>query len=258
MALQPLWRAVRGAWRLARAVLHGLHGVAIVLVLFPSLDREGRRRRVHWWAGKMLRLLGLQLRVQGQFKPGAKMIAANHISWLDILAVHAVCPEARFVSKAEVRQWPLVGRLVAAGDSLYIERHRKRDALRVVHQSAEALQAGDTVAVFPEGTTGSGDALLPFHANLLQAAVATGAPVQPVALRYADRHVPVSPHALWVGSTTLAGTLWLLATADGLLAHLVVLPPRDTRHADRRALVDTLRADIEAALADLDRSHHVA
>ena len=258
MPLQRLWRTVRGAWRLVRAVLHGLHGVALVLLRFPSLSREGRRQRVHWWAGKMLRLLGLQLQVQGRFKPGAKMIAANHISWLDILAVHAVCPEARFVSKAEVRDWPLVGRLVAAGDSLYIERHRKRDALRVVHQSAEALQAGDTVAVFPEGTTGTGDALLPFHANLLQAAVATGAPVQPVALRYADRLVPVSPHALWVGNTTLAQTLWLLATADGLVAHLVVLPPRATRHADRRALVDTLRADIEAALADLDRSHHVA
>ena len=258
MAMQRLWRAVRGAWRLTRAVLHGLHGVAIVLVLFPSLDREGRRRRVHWWAGKMLRLLGLQLQVQGQFKPGAKMIAANHISWLDILAVHAVCPEARFVSKAEVRQWPLVGRLVAAGDSLYIERHRKRDALRVVHQSAEALQAGDTVAVFPEGTTGSGDALLPFHANLLQAAVATGAPVQPVALRYADQRMPVSPHALWVGTTTLAGTLWLLATADGLVAHLVVLPPRATRHADRRMLVEALRADIDTALADLDSAHRPA
>ncbi|MEN9627268.1 MAG: hypothetical protein RJA10_495 [Pseudomonadota bacterium] len=255
MALQRVWRALRGAWRLSRAVLHGLHGVAVVLLQFPSLSRDGRRARVHWWAGKMLRLLGLKLQVQGQFKPGAKMIAANHISWLDILAVHAVCPEARFVSKAEVRQWPLVGSLVAAGDSLYIERHRKRDALRVVHQSAEALLAGDTVAVFPEGTTGSGDALLPFHANLLQAAVATGAPVQPVALRYADRQQPVSPHALWLGTTTLAGTLWLLATAEGLVAHLVVLPPRATRHVDRRALADLLRVDIEAALADLDHAH---
>jgi 1-acyl-sn-glycerol-3-phosphate acyltransferase len=249
---------VRGAWRLARATLHGLHGLAMVLLWFPHLSQAAREQRIGWWSAKMLRMLGLRLEVSGTFRPGAKLVVANHISWLDILAVHAVCPEARFVSKAEVRQWPLVGRLVAAGDSLYIERHRKRDALRVVHQSAEALQAGDTVAVFPEGTTGSGDALLPFHANLLQAAVATGAPVQPVALRYADRHVPVSPHALWVGSTTLAGTLWLLATADGLVAHLVVLPSRATRHADRRALVDTLRADIEAALADLDRGHRPA
>jgi len=251
-------RALRGLWRLGCAVLHGLHGVAIVLLRFPSLDRGGRRERVRWWADKMLRLLGLRLQVDGSFRPGAKMIAANHVSWLDILAVHAVCPEARFVSKAEVRHWPLVGRLVAAGDSLYIERHRKRDALRVVHQSAEALQAGDTVAVFPEGTTGPGDALLPFHANLLQAAIATAVPVQPVALRYADRQQPVSPSALWIGDTTLAQTLWLLATADGLVAHLRVLPARATAHADRRALVETLRMDIDSALAEIDRRHRPA
>jgi 1-acyl-sn-glycerol-3-phosphate acyltransferase len=251
-------RALRGLWRLGCAVLHGLHGVAIVLLRFPSLDRGGRRERVRWWADKMLRLLGLRLQVDGSFRPGAKMIAANHVSWLDILAVHAVCPEARFVSKAEVRHWPLVGRLVDAGDSLYIERHRKRDALRVVHQSAEALQAGDTVAVFPEGTTGPGDALLPFHANLLQAAIATAVPVQPVALRYADRQQPVSPSALWIGDTTLAQTLWLLATADGLVAHLRVLPARATAHADRRALVETLRMDIDSALAEIDRRHRPA
>ena len=94
---------------------------------------------------------------------------------------------ARFVSKADVRHWPLLGWLVACGGTLFIERERKRDALRVVHQMAEALQAGETVAVFPEGTTSDGHGLLPFHANLLQAAIATETPVQPVALRYHRR-----------------------------------------------------------------------
>ena len=74
----------------------------------------------------------------------------------------------------------------SSGGTLFIERERKRDALRVVHQIAAALRAGDIVAVFPEGTTGDGRDVLPFHANLLQAAIATGAPVQPVVLRYRD------------------------------------------------------------------------
>ena len=253
-------RNLRAAWRLGRAVLHGAHGLAIVRLRFPSLDRAGRQARVRWWSAKMLRLLGLQLQVEGRFKPGAKMIVANHVSWLDILVVHAVCPEARFVSKAEVRHWPLVGHLVAAGDTLYIERQRRRDALRVVHQSAEALLAGDTVAVFPEGTTGPGpdQQLLPFHANLLQAAIATAAAVQPVALRYADRRHAVSPAALWLGETTLAQTLWLLASADGLVARLNVLLPRATIHADRRALAETLKIDIVSALAELDHHHRIS
>ena len=247
-------RSLRGAWRLARALLHALHGLALVLLRFPALDAGDRRERVRWWAAKMLRVLGIRLQHQGAFRPGAKMLVLNHISWLDIMVVHALCPEARFVAKSEVRHWPLVGRLVDAAGTLYIERQRKRDAMRVVHQSAEALQAGDTVAVFAEGTTGPapGGGLLPFHANLLQAAVAVGAAVQPVALRYADRRHAISPAALWLGETTLAQTLWRLAAADGLVAQLQVLPPRGSRHADRRALAATLRSDIEAALAAID------
>jgi len=239
----------RAIWRLSRAVLHGLHGLLIVLLRFPSLSVAGRRQRIQWWSAKMLRMLGMSLQVQGSFRPGAKLLVANHVSWLDIMAVHAVCPEARFVSKADVQRWPLVGRLVASADTLYIERERPRDALRVVHQMAEALTAGDTVAVFPEGTTGPGPALLPFHANLLQAAIATGKPVQPVALRYADARQAFSNAAQFVGETTLAQSLWMLAQGDRLTVHLAVLPAQGTRHADRRALGELLRTQIAAGLA---------
>lgn len=244
-----LKRRVRAAWRLLRAVLHGLHGLAIVLLLFGGLGKEARHERVRWWSAKMLRMLGLRLEVQGSFRPGAKLIVANHVSWIDIMAIHSVCPEARFVSKADVQHWPLMGRLIAAGGTLYIQRERRRDALRVVHQMAEALQAGDTVAVFPEGTTADGHAMLPFHANLLEAAIATQTPVQPVAIRYADARHRISPAAQFVGETTLAQSLWLLACGEGVLAHLVVLPTQGTAHADRRRLAAALQAQIAQAIA---------
>ncbi len=251
-------RRVRALWRLLRALLHVGHGLAIVRLRFPSLDRAGRHQRIRWWSARTLRLLGLDLQVQGQFEPGAKLVVCNHVSWLDIMVVHSVCPEARFVAKAEVRHWPLVGRLVDAADTLYIERERKRDALRVVHQSAAALQAGDTVAVFPEGTTGPGDALLPFHANLLQAAISTRAPIQPLALRFADRQRPVSVAAQWIGDTTLFDSLWMLAMADGLVAHLRVLPLCSDTPSDRRALAEALRENITLELIAIDRQHRPA
>jgi 1-acyl-sn-glycerol-3-phosphate acyltransferase len=163
--------------------------------------------------------------------------------------VHAVCPEARFVAKAEVGHWPLIGRLVDAGGTLYIERERKRDALRVVHAMAEALDRGDTVAVFPEGTTGDGAALLPFHANLLQAAIAARVPVQPLALRYAEPGAPVSLAAQWIGDTTLVQSLWRLARARGLSVTVQVLPAERCDHADRRRLADHLATQITLALA---------
>jgi 1-acyl-sn-glycerol-3-phosphate acyltransferase len=241
-------RTLRGCWRVLRVVLHGVHGLAVVLLLFRALGVEERRARIRWWAGKLLRVLGLDLVVQGTFRPGAKLVVANHVTWLDIMVIHAVCPQARFVSKAEVRHWPVVSRLVDCAGTLYIERERRRDAMRVVHQVAEALAAGDTVAVFPEGTTGDGRTLLPFHANLLQAAIATATPAQPAALRYADAQHAVSPAALFLGDTTLLQNLWQMACAEGLTAHLTVLDAHATAHADRRALADTLRRAIDAAL----------
>ncbi|MBT9489557.1 MAG: 1-acyl-sn-glycerol-3-phosphate acyltransferase [Rubrivivax sp.] len=240
---------VGAVWRLARAVWHGLHGVAIVLLRFPSLPLAARRARIAWWSAKMLRMLGLQLQVSGTFKPGAKLIVANHVSWLDIMAIHAVCPEARFVSKADVQTWPLVNRLVDSAQTLYIQRENRRDALRVVHQMADALKAGDTVAVFPEGTTGPGPELLPFHANLLQAAIATGTPVQPVVLRFADRHGRFSTAAQYLGDTTLTQSLWRLAAGQGLVVHVTVLAAQGSEHADRRALSEHLRQLMADALA---------
>jgi 1-acyl-sn-glycerol-3-phosphate acyltransferase len=243
-------RSLRACWRLARAVLHGAHGLLVVLLRFPSLGRAGREAHIRWWAAKMLRMLGIGHALSGSFRPGAKLIVANHVSWLDILAVHAACPEARFVSKAEVRHWPLVARLVDAARTIYLERERARDALRVVHHAAEALAAGDTVAVFPEGTVNDGHALLPFHGNMLQAAIATGVPVQPVALRYADALADPSGAVLFTGDITVKQTLWWLAAAEGLTVRVTVLTAVQTAHAERRVLAESVRAQIAAALTE--------
>lgn len=240
---------LRAAGRLLRCVGHGVHGVSIVLLRFGTMPVTERRRYVQWWATKTLRLMGITLRVEGAPVAGSVLLVANHISWLDIMAVHAVCPHARFVSKADVKSWPLMRHLVDAADTLYLERERKRDALRVVHAMADALKAGDTVAIFPEGTTSDGQQLLPFHANLLQAAIATDTPVQPVAIRFSDATHTISRAVEFVGATTLAESLWRVASGDGLVARVALLPPRAAAHADRRVLAEQLRNDIAAALA---------
>jgi 1-acyl-sn-glycerol-3-phosphate acyltransferase len=239
---------LRAAWRLSRGVAHGLHGLTIVLLRFPRLDPQQRHARIRWWSVKMLRTMGIEMRVEGVIEPGGTLLVANHISWLDITALHAVVPHARFVSKADVKAWPLLSHLVHAAGTLYLERERKRDALRVVHLMAQALTAGETVAVFPEGTTSDGHALLPFHANLLQAAIATAARVQPVALRFSDAAQPISPAVEFVGDTTLLQSLWRVACGEGLVACVTLLPARPSVQADRRALAETLRADIAGHL----------
>jgi 1-acyl-sn-glycerol-3-phosphate acyltransferase len=241
-------RRTRAALRLARAVVHGLHGLAIVLLVFPRLDPRGRQARVRWWSLGLLRAMGIALHSSGEPAQGGSLLVANHVSWLDIMAIHAVVPRARFVSKADVKAWPLVSRLVDSAGTLYLERERKRDALRVVHAMAAALQQGDTVAIFPEGTTSTGHGLLPFHANLLQAAISSGTPVQPVALRFSDASHAVSLASEFVGATTLLESLWRTAGADRLVVRLAFLAPVPTEGADRRALAERLRDDIAEAL----------
>ena len=246
-------RRLRAAWRLLRVTLHLAHGMAIVALRWRALDAPAREARVAWWAGKLLRVLGLRQVLHGSFHPGPVLLLANHVSWLDILAIHAVCPRARFVSKADVRAWPLLGWLVASVGTLFIERERKRDALRVVHQVAAALADGDTIAVFPEGTTGDGRVLLPFHANLLQAAISGGHPVQPVALRYHQPGQRFSADVAWLGETTLLQNLWSVLCAESLAVELSVLTAQGSRHADRRALAahvqEAIAAVLEAAAA---------
>ena len=245
-----LLSALLASWRIARVGLHLCHGMAVMALRFPSLDAAGRQARIGWWSAGLLRVMGVGLRVRGTPRPGASLLLANHVSWLDIAALHAAVPHARFVSKADVLHWPLLGWLVRGAGTLFIERERKRDALRVVHAVAEALSAGQTVAVFPEGTTGEGPEPLPFHANLLQAAIATDTPVQPVALRFSDALHAVSPAVAYVGDTTLLQSLWWVACAQGLRVRVQFLLPQGSAHADRRALAAHLRDEIAGALAE--------
>ncbi len=227
--------------RCLRLALHVAHGMAVMALCFPSLNEAGRHDRIGWWSTGLLRVMGISLKVSGIPRPGGTLLLANHVSWLDIAALHAAVPQARFVAKADLLHWPVLGWLVAGAGTLFIERERKRDALRVVHAMASALQAGETVAVFPEGTTGAGPLLLPFHANLLQAAISTATPIQPVVLRFADASGRFSPAVAYVGDTTLLQSLWRVATARGLVAHVDLLLPQASAHADRRALAATLR-----------------
>ncbi|MFG6414645.1 lysophospholipid acyltransferase family protein [Roseateles sp. DC23W] len=236
------------AGRLVRLVPHVLHGLWIVKRRFVQLTSAEKHQRIQWWSAKTLRLLGITLTCHGRPLAGGHLVVANHVSWLDIAAVHAVLPQARFVSKSDVKHWPLVGALVEGVGTLFIERTSKRDALRVVHQTAAALQAGDCVAVFPEGTTGAGSALLPFHANLLQAAVSTQAPVLPLVLRWHEPGQPFSVAAQFIGDTTLVQSLWRIAAARGLCVDVQVLPVVPSPGQDRRALAEALHGLISARL----------
>ena len=238
---------VRAAWRLLRVVLHIFIGILTVYTVMPRLSVAKRHARVQVWSLVMLDRLGIQLVVEGS-PPivGPMLLVSNHISWVDIAVMHAT-RHCRFVSKDEIARWPVVSTLANAADTLYITRESRRDAMRVVHQMAECLQSGDVLAIFPEGTTGDGSTLLPFHANLLQAAIAADAPVQPVALQFVDAASgQISFAPCYVGDDTLWQSLWRTLCADNVQAVVRFGTPERSQGRDRRTWAADLRQTIAA------------
>ena len=217
------------------------------MVLFPRLTKPGRDRHVQAWARTLLKRLDVQVRVVGTPpQAGPLMLVSNHISWVDIVALHAIC-HCRFVAKADVRRWPVIGTLATGGGTLYVQRESRRDAMRVVHHMAQALRDGDILAVFPEGTTGDGDSVLPFHANLIQAAISADAPVQAVAIRFVDTKSERSSRAVsYTGDESLVSSIWRTLAAQQLCAVVSFGRVQRADGRDRRTLAQELRKEIVA------------
>ena len=243
-------RAALACWKLLRASAHALAGWCTIRFAFPRLTPAERHARVQQWSARMLELMGIRLLVQGRPPAqGPLLVVCNHLSWLDITAMHAA-RHMRFVAKSGVRHWPLIGAMSDGAGTLYLERERRRDALRVVHHMAEALRAGDLVAVFPEGTTGDGRALLPFHANLLQAAISSGAPVQPAALRFADAASGDTSFApRYIDDDNLIASVWRTLCAPPLVAIVRFGEPQASSGRERRAWARALHAQVQQLVA---------
>ncbi len=237
-------------WLLLRGAAHLVGGWWTIRTRFAGLSQAEREARVQQWARDFLRIWRIGLEVHGPAPTqGPLLLVANHISWLDILVLHAA-GFCRFVSKSELRHWPVLGRMASGAGTLYIERASRRDALRVVHHMRDALLRGEVVAVFPEGTTSDGRTLLPFHAILIQAAISAQAPVQPVALRFIDERSGQPTLApIYVGEQSLIGSVWRTLTTPGTRAVVHYGAPQSPEGRERRAWATELRAAVVALRA---------
>lgn len=216
-----------------------------VHVRFPQFNPGQREAYVQAWSLQLLALWGIHIRVLGQpVVTGPALIVANHISWLDIVVMHAA-RHCRFVSKSDIREWPLIGALASGSGTLFIERSNRKDALRMVRDMAEALRNDEVVAVFPEGTTSDGRELLPFHANLIQSAIAAEAPIQPMSLKFVDtRSGQLTLAPCYIGDDTLIGSVWRTLTAPSIMAVVHYGQPQTADGRDRRQWATELRQTV--------------
>jgi 1-acyl-sn-glycerol-3-phosphate acyltransferase len=242
------WRAL---WRLARITLRIAAGLVLVTWHLPRLAPAGRDRVVQRWCKGVLQTLGVRAHLHGG-PPAPGLLVANHVSWLDVIALLASVPHARFVCKSEVASWPLIGRLVAGAGTIFIRRGDARALRATVDEIAATLAGGGVVALFPEGTTSDGCDLLPFRAGPFEAAVRAGAPVLPLALRYHGPAASPAPDPVYVGDTTFAASLWRVAAAPGLAVELRLLPGQARQGLERRDLAQAAWRSIRSALAAMN------
>lgn len=237
--------SMRVILKLLRGIWHVLVGWFTIYFRFPQLNAQQRESRVQVWASQLLRIWNIELEVRG--KPvlqGPALLVCNHISWLDIVVIHAT-RHCRFVSKSELREWPLIGTLATGAGTLYIERENRKDAMRMVKEMARALSAGDVLAIFPEGTTGDGFDMLPFHANLIQSAIDANVPIQPLALQFVDAKThQISMAARFVGDDTLVGSIWTTLNARSLKAVLNYGEVDNANGRNRRVWANDLRQEV--------------
>lgn len=241
----------RGAGAGVRATLRLAGVAATLLATLIGVMVLPARARVAWLARgcrALLRAAGVRVVVRGdaRFVPdGGALVVANHVSWIDVLALQAVQP-VRLLAKREIGEWPVIGRVAAGAGTLFVDRAGLSALPATVAEVATALRGGHRVGVFPEGTTWCGAAAGPFRRAAFQAALDAGVPVRPVALAFRRAGNAPAPAAAFVGDQTLVDSLLRVARERDLVCEVTVLPLLSP-HGDRRELAARAAAAIATA-----------
>lgn len=239
---------MRSLWRGSLFLLH-LCGGALLTVLIAPFQRPDRPYPAsgirQWWHRRLCRLLGLELRVLGARPSTPVLIVANHVSWLDIPVLGSLAPVS-FVSKQEVRHWPLVGWLAARSETLFIQRGNGQIE-QLKQQMQERMALGNRVVLFPEGTTSNGESVRPFFPRLFAIAQETGRPLQPVALRYREQG-ELSRAAPYIDNDTVVVSFLRILRQKKIEVEVTFTAPLEGLDRDRKTLAREARERILAAL----------
>jgi len=210
--------------------------------------RRGLRERAAWLrrtARRHAKWIGLEIRVHGK-PPAAGLIVANHVSYLDIVALSAVA-RCTFVSKKEVARWPLFGLYAKLGATIFVDRERRGAVAEVAGQMRTLLDAGVPVTLFPEGTSTGGEDVLPFRSSLFEPVVELGCPVTACALHYTLAGGSVADEVAYWRDMTLAPHLLNLLGKTGVTLD-IRFGPSSHRTGERKTLARDLHAEVRTLL----------
>lgn len=216
-------KTFRFSWRALLLMNWVLVGLMTLTLLFPWLKQQKRQGVIEWWSGYLLRFCGVQVHYSGLViteKP--VLFVANHVSWLDIFIINQRRATS-FVAKKEIRQWPVIGWLVAWSGTVFIDREQRHAIKQVVVQIQQKLTQNQAVGLFPEGRTSDGLQVQAFHSSLFETAIRATLDVQPIALRF-YQGTQRCTHVAFVGDQTLVQNVWRLLTCQGVRIECEFLP----------------------------------
>lgn len=206
----------------------------------PRWQLRVRNSAFRRWARGFARIVGMRIDVEGSPPEGPFLLVANHLSYMDIILL-ATTLDAAFVAKADLKSWPALGRVFATADTIFIDRGRRRDVVRVMDQIGRDLDRSLGIVLFPEGTSSKGDGVLPFKPPLLDFAARRDHPVHYAAISYstADGEGSASDLVCWWGDAPFLPHVLRLLRLSHFDARLVFggAPVHDT---DRKALARKL------------------
>ena len=197
---------IRVPFRLACIAVCLIYGALEMLLCFPFYTARRKLRAIQIWSRRVLASCGVDMAVYGGLpsEEHGQMLICNHISWLDIMAINAAFP-GRFVAKNDVTKWPLIGYLATQARTVYVARSKGTGGnSEKIRNVTRALKDGDTVTLFPEGTSSEGRTILPFKTSFFQAAADAQVPLVPVLCRYPnpDGSSP-NPHTAYYSDISL-------------------------------------------------------
>lgn len=232
------------AVRLFNHILLGL-----VLLVLTGAFWNNRTRLLkstkQWWLGRITRLMGMEIEIEGDFpdKSGNTgfLLVSNHVSWTDIPVIGSLA-QINFLSKAEVKNWPLIGQLADTTGTLFIQRGAGNTG-SVARQIADYLEQGRSVLFFPEGTTTDGSSVKRFHRKLFRTCEHVPTQVLPLAIHYEVDGFDHNPVA-FIDDDEFTQHIWKLLSFSRVKVKVAVLPLRTIDRATLEQDVDAIHQDI--------------
>ncbi len=240
-----IWRVLR---RTSLLSLHIVFGLLLTPLFLTRSNGDVLRTHPHvtsWWHNRLADILGVNITVSGHRPQAPALIVSNHISWLDIIVLGGLT-HTDFLSKYEVRKWPVVGWLAARAGTVFIRRGDGQ-ASEISRHIADRLRKQGLLTLFPEGTTTDGRSVRPFFSRLFAAAIDTGTDVVPVALRY---HIDgeLDPIAPYTNEQSLSENLRGLICRKKTEVHVVFGDPISLSDHTRREVAELARNAIVQSL----------